>query len=95
MFSDGGNNYPVDELAKLKKLIKDNPDKWTDSTGLNSKLIPLIITNQPKIDSLVKISNKLNYISKEVWNVDNFCSLRQDVKIDNLAVTMIERFILN
>jgi len=41
------------------------------------------------------MSKKLNEISKEIWGTGNFCSLRQNVKIDKIAETMIEKFILN
>ena len=95
MFSDGGNKYPEDELENFKKTLNANPERWTDPTGTHSKLIPLIITNQLEVESLVKMSNKLNQISKEIWGDEDFCSLRQNVKIDQLAATMIERFILN
>ena len=60
MFSDGGSNYPQDELEQLRKTFKSNPKKWTDPTGSRSKLSPLIVTNQPEVKSLVDMSNKLN-----------------------------------
>ncbi len=75
MFSDGGSNYPNDELEQLRRTFKSNPQKWTDPTGSRSKLIPLIITNQPEAKSLIDINNRLNQISKEVWGEENFCYL--------------------
>ena len=95
MFTDGENVYPGSELIQLKNTFKSNPERWTDPTGTHSILIPLIITNKLQIDSLVKMSNNLNDISKEIWGEENFCILRQDIKIDQLATTIIERFVIN
>ena len=57
MFTDGGNRYPGTELIELKNTFKANPEKWTDSSGGRSKLIPLIITNQLQVEPLVQMSN--------------------------------------
>ena len=90
-FTDGGNSVPYTELDELKLAFKKNRANWTDKNG-EPKLHPMIITNEPEILSLREIKKKINSHMKEIWNVDDACKLKENVKMEKLAATMIEQF---
>ena len=90
-FTDGGNSVPYTELDELKLAFKKNRANWTDKNG-EPKLHPMIITNVTEVPSLRDIKKKIDSHMKEFWNVDDECKLKENVKMEKLAATMIEQF---
>ena len=94
-FTDGGNMYPTTQINEFKRMMRENKALWTNSGGKRPKLKPIITTNQPQVESLTRIRDEFNLIGQELWEMENFCILNEDVQTEELGTTMIEQFNLD
>ena len=50
----------------------------------------MIITDCTGVESLTRIKQEFDSIGKEIWGVDNFCTLEMGVSTDQWGTAMIE-----
>ena len=89
-FADGGNMYPNTQINEFKGMMRENKALWTNSTGQQPRLKLIITTNQPKVESLTRIRDEINSVGQELWGIESFCILNEDVQTEELGNTMIK-----